>query len=139
MFIHNWLYASETSYLRDMKSDYGIIPYPKYDENQDGYYTFQHDQIGLFTIPVTSTKKDMAGAVLEAMSSESSKTVVPSYYEVALKSKYSRDSESVGDDRHHPQRAYARPRVDILLVHRRPRAGAEKPYAQGKTRFHVVL
>ena len=28
------------------------------------------------------------------MSSESSKTVVPSYYEVALKSKYSRDSES---------------------------------------------
>lgn len=94
VFIHNWLYASETSYLRDMKSDYGIIPYPKYDENQDGYYTFQHDQIGLFTIPVTSTKKDMAGAVLEAMSSESSKTVVPSYYEVALKSKYSRDSES---------------------------------------------
>ena len=94
VFIHNWLYASETSYLRSMKTDYGIIPYPKYDEDQDGYYTFQHDQVGVFAIPVTSKKADMAGAVLEAMSSESSKTVVPAYYNVALKSKYTRDSES---------------------------------------------
>ena len=94
VFIHNWLYASETPYLRSMKSDYGIIPYPKYDESQDGYYTFQHDQVGVFAIPVTSKKVDMAGAVLEAMSSESSKTVVPTYYNVALKSKYARDSES---------------------------------------------
>lgn len=94
LFIHNWIYASETEYMRNMESDYGIIPYPKYDETQDSYYTFQHDQIGVFGIPVTSKKIDTAGAVLEAMSSESSNLVIPAYYDTALKGKYTRDPDS---------------------------------------------
>ena len=94
LFINNWIYGTETQFLRDMESDYGIIPYPKYDENQENYYTFQHDQIGVFAIPITTKIADAAGAVLEAMSSESSKTVVPAYYDIALKGKYTRDEES---------------------------------------------
>lgn len=29
--------------LRDMKEDYGIIPYPKYDEDQENYLSLVHD------------------------------------------------------------------------------------------------
>lgn len=94
IFINNWIYGVETDFLRNMDEDYGIIPYPKYDEAQAGYYTFQHDQIGVFAIPSTSVRAETASAVLEAMSSESNVSVVPAYYDIALKGKYSRDADS---------------------------------------------
>ena len=94
VFIHNWIYGSESDYLRNMESDYGIIPYPKYNEEQENYYTFQHDQIGVFAVPITSTRLEAAGATFEAMSSESRVSVVPAYYDIALKGKYVRDEES---------------------------------------------
>ncbi len=94
IFINNWIYGVETEFMRNMENDYGIIPYPKYDEAQEGYYTFQHDQIGVFAIPTTSERAETAAAVFEAMSSESSVSVVPAYYDIALKGKYSRDTDS---------------------------------------------
>ncbi|MDY4434291.1 MAG: hypothetical protein SPF08_03940, partial [Candidatus Flemingibacterium sp.] len=42
-------------------------------------------------IPVTVEDKDAAGAVLEALSSESYRTLVPEYCEVSLKTRYSQD------------------------------------------------
>ena len=43
---------------------------------------------------MTNTKLDMTGASLEALNCESANYVVPAYYEIALKTKYSRDEES---------------------------------------------
>ena len=37
----------------------------------------------------------MTGKIVEALSAESHKKLVPAYYEVSLKTKYSRDEESV--------------------------------------------
>ena len=68
--------------------------YRDYDEAQQNYYTFQHDQIGVFAVPVTSTRLEATGAVFEAMSSESRVSVVPAYYDIALKGKYVRDEDS---------------------------------------------
>ena len=45
-------------------------------------------------MPVTSTRLEAAGAVFEAMSSESRVSVVPAYYDIALKGKYVRDEDS---------------------------------------------
>ncbi len=94
VFINNWIYGLETEYLRSMPSDFGVLPYPKYDEQQESYYTFQHDQIGVFAIPITSEKAECAAAVLEAMSSDSRKYLVPTFYDNALKDKYSRDADT---------------------------------------------
>jgi ABC-type glycerol-3-phosphate transport system substrate-binding protein len=94
VFINNWLRGTETIYLRDMQADYGIIPYPKYDEHQQNYYTFLHDQFGAIGIPATAQNTEMIGAVLEALASESRRSVVPAYYDIALKGKYTRDVES---------------------------------------------
>ena len=48
----------------------------------------------MFGIPVTNTKMDMTGMLLEALAAESYRTVTPIYYEMALKIKYVRDDIS---------------------------------------------
>lgn len=88
----------ETEQFITMQDEYGIIPMPKYDENQEKYYTFLHDQFTSIGIPSVHSndeeKVQMLGAVLEAMALENYKSVVPTYYEVALKGRYLEDSES---------------------------------------------
>ncbi len=83
----------DDSYYREMKIDFGVLPHPKWDEAQDRYYS-RVEGGSLIAIPVTTKNREMVGAVLEAMSSESHKTVIPAYFEIALKTKYTRDDES---------------------------------------------
>jgi len=81
--------------LRSMESDFGILPYPKYDEQQKEYYS-RMEGCELFFSPITASQEslDVSSAVLEALSSESAKTVIPVYYDLALKTKFTRDNES---------------------------------------------
>ena len=96
VFMSSWIFSTELQYMRDMQDDYGILPFPKFDEKQTNYYSYANDQFSVFVIPITvrDDRTPMIGATLEAMCSQSKKTVLESYYEIALKSKYSRDSES---------------------------------------------
>lgn len=80
------------NYLREMKAEYGIIPFPKYGADQESYGTLVHDAAAIFAIPVTTTHFDEASATLEALCAESYRTVIPAYYEMALKVKYTSDS-----------------------------------------------
>jgi len=80
--------------LRDMDADYGIIPVPKWDEAQDEYYTFVHDQYSVFGIPKSAPNPDQVSAVLEALAADNYRFVIPSYYDVVLNGKYLRDTES---------------------------------------------
>lgn len=81
-------------YLRDMEDAFGIIPMPKLNEAQEIYTSYIHDGSSAFTIPVTAQNTDITAVYLEAMSAESFRTVTPAYFETAIKSKYSRDSET---------------------------------------------
>lgn len=90
------LVSVEGAEFRNMTDQYGIIPIPKMEESQEEYYTFLHDQFTAFGI-VSTVKEDrlqMMGAFLEAMAAESYKSLVPTYYELALKTKYVSDEES---------------------------------------------
>ena len=90
------LVSVESAEFRNMTDQYGIIPIPKMEEAQEKYYTFLHDQFTAFGI-VSTVKEDrlqMMGAFLEAMAAESYKSLVPTYYELALKTKYVSDEES---------------------------------------------
>lgn len=94
MLVVNKLYQSAI-YLREMEDDFKIIPIPKFDENQDHYNTRIHDSVTLFGVPITAVENaDAISATLEAMASESYKEVSPAYYEIALKVKFTRDSDS---------------------------------------------
>jgi ABC-type glycerol-3-phosphate transport system substrate-binding protein len=94
----NILFWTSTLYknvmLRATETDYGILPYPKWDKAQERYMTGAQDNFSIIAIPVTCSKKDFAGAALEALAAESYRSVTPAYYEIALKTKYLRDDES---------------------------------------------
>jgi hypothetical protein len=80
--------------LRSMDTDFGIIPYPKWDEQQKDYLTTSVAYFSMFCVPTTVQNFDMTGIITEALCVESYKKVIPAFYEIALKSKYSRDDES---------------------------------------------
>lgn len=80
--------------LRDMETDFGIIPYPKYDEDQDEYYS----RVSYYmppVLPMTNTDLELTGAVLETANYYAGQNVTPAYYDITLKGKYSRDEESI--------------------------------------------
>ena len=79
--------------FRDMTFDFGILPYPKYDETQEEYISSSRATYSLFGILTTADAANCA-AVIEALASENYRTVTPAYYEKALKVKYSRDDIS---------------------------------------------
>lgn len=81
--------------LREMEDDFGFIPYPKLDEQQDSYHSLVHDAVLIGAVSTCSINLDKIGAVLEALNSESYRTVTPAWYETALKNKYSRDKLSL--------------------------------------------
>lgn len=78
--------------MRDMKDSFGILPYFKFSEEQKEYTCSNYGVGNYVSVPVTTqnTKYDMIGAVLELLSAESYRQVIPSYYEVAFKYKYLR-------------------------------------------------
>lgn len=78
--------------FRESNVEYGIIPFPKWDEKQDAYRTFcSGDLIG---VPVTVGNQETTSLILEALTAETFKTVVPAYFDTALKEKFTFDSES---------------------------------------------
>ena len=81
--------------LRDMDVDFGVLPYPKYDEEQEKYMGNSVDNFSVLCIPVTAPNPEMTAALVEAMSCESYRTVVPAFYDVALGSKFTRDERSI--------------------------------------------
>ena len=85
--------VAEMKILRDMESDFGILPFPKYTAEQPQYYTRVCGGFP-FVIPTTAQRPDIAGAVSEAMACESRNAVIPAYYEHTLKNKFSRDAET---------------------------------------------
>lgn len=80
--------------LRDAEFEYGILPLAKYDEAQKNYQTLSQDAYSLFCVPLNAGNLDMIGAVTEALAYESWRSVTPAYFEVAMKTKYSRDEVS---------------------------------------------
>jgi len=81
---------------REIEFDFGILPLPKFSEQQDRYYVYAYPFFPFLAIPTTITGEDleMAGATLEALASESYKTLTPAFYNIALENKFCRDEES---------------------------------------------
>ncbi len=78
---------------RDTEVDIGILPYPKFDENQENYISL--DWGGLMCIPTTIANPDMVGAALELLAYESANEVIPTYYDVLLEGKLARDTDTI--------------------------------------------
>jgi len=80
---------------RESDVDYGIVPFPKYDEAQENYRLFFNaNGASMFAVPKFASNPERTGIILEALSAEGYKQVIPVYYEKALKAKYLQDEES---------------------------------------------
>ena len=79
--------------FRNMDDDFGIVPYPKFDEDDD-YASIINGHASLGLIPITVSDAERTGAITEALCAYGSKYVIPAFYEVSLKTKSARDEES---------------------------------------------
>jgi hypothetical protein len=89
--------------MKGMETDSGLIPFPKWDETQDEYYSFVSASTCI-SVPSCAQNPERSGFIIEALSAESAKVLTPAYYEKALNVKYLRDEGSVR-------------MLDIILAH----------------------
>lgn len=82
------------SVFRDMNTDYGVVPFPLLDENQENYISQIDGGTSMVALPITCDS-EFSGLVIEALARGSTNTVVPAFYESTLLGKYSRDEMSV--------------------------------------------
>ena len=100
MFIENRaMFLNETiadvSLFRDMDSDFGIIPLPKWDKNQMEYFSHANPSgTSAVCIPTTAENIERIGMITEAMAAAGRYTSTPAVYDITLKTKYARDPES---------------------------------------------
>jgi len=80
--------------LRDMQSDYGILPYPKFDMSQPNYISAIEGAVPMMVLPKTADP-EFVGPIVEALARESYIKVTPAFYEYTLEAKYTHDEDSV--------------------------------------------
>lgn len=80
--------------LRNFEDDYGILPLPKWNEEQDHYYTSVGSHTSVIAVPKTCKDTEFVGACVEGLTAETWRVVTPTFYEIALKTRYLRDDES---------------------------------------------
>ena len=81
--------------FRDIETDFGIMPMPKLDENQEKYVTtYQGWGARCVAVPKTVTNVDRTSAILEYMASVSTDTLIKAYYDITLQRKVARDDDS---------------------------------------------
>jgi ABC-type glycerol-3-phosphate transport system substrate-binding protein len=81
--------------LRNMESDYGVLPVPKYDEAQEDYASLvwmHHDSV--LGIPLSVQNVDIVSTVLEHMSYIAYYDVYPIFYDTIILGKSARDQQS---------------------------------------------
>lgn len=84
--------------IRDMESDFGVLPCPLYDKTQENYIS----NIGAWSatcvcIPVSTQNDDvkLAGLVIEALAAACKEKLNPVYYKQTLQYQISRDDDSM--------------------------------------------
>ena len=82
-------------FFREADIEFGLVPWPKSDEEVDKYYSFVDAGHSLWVVPVTNSDLERTGAVLEAMAYYGQKFIIPAYYDITLQNKYLRDEMSV--------------------------------------------
>ncbi len=93
LFFQNALHVALN--LRQMEGDFGILPVPKYDEEQENYVgSFVSAFSDHLIIPVTTTELDMIGNVIEAMGFYGQQYITPAFIDTTVMGKSVRDDDS---------------------------------------------
>ena len=91
LFAVSRLGEMESPKLRDLAWEKGLVPMPKWEDNeQEDYHTTIHNQVELGAILSTTNAYSAASALMQYLNEESDQ-VVYTYYEKGLKYKYNAD------------------------------------------------
>ncbi len=84
-----------SSKYRDMEDTFGIVPIPKYDEDQENYYSHRTHVCLTMSMPVTNPDPERTGIVMDALSYLSSTDILPVFYHVKVAQKGLRNEDSI--------------------------------------------
>lgn len=87
-------FSTITALRQNYAANYGIVPYPMYDENQADYYTACYETLTVFTIPINAGSREDSMFVLNALGAKSLESVTPKYFEMVLKYQNAQDPDS---------------------------------------------
>lgn len=96
LFTQTSVWDLRMRYRLECENDFGILPIPKYTEEQDRYHSFvsMQDMTHFWCIPVTCSNIDNAAILFEAFARESTDTTRKAYYDITLQGKMTRDDDS---------------------------------------------
>ena len=84
-----------TGFRESMEQDFGVLPYPKYTEEQPQYFASYNTAWGTsYGVPITNSELDRTGWILEVMGYCSMDTIYPATIEKNILTKTVRDEES---------------------------------------------
>ena len=93
LFYYGELHSAED--MRSMESNFGLMPMPLFDEDQDGYHhTVNPNVAAVIVVPITNTQETFTSYALDALGAASKNILTPAYYDINLQGIVSRDEES---------------------------------------------
>ena len=93
LFVPSYLNYISNAILRDMKGDFGILPYPKYDENQANYISQIGTGATCTTFPQNIANPELSAQVANYMGYLGTESLVATYFETYLQERLSRTPE----------------------------------------------
>ncbi len=82
-------------YQRSMEATFGLLPNPKYDEEQESYQTLVDGNTALLCVPITNRDPERTGVILDALSYESMVSVLPEFFDNTVSQKGLRNEDSI--------------------------------------------
>lgn len=83
------------SSYRDMSDSFGILPTPKFDENQEDYCSWMNYDVPTLMIPASNRDLERTGIILDALSYHSYTDIMPIYYGTRVSLKSLRNDDSI--------------------------------------------
>ena len=81
---------------KEMESDFGVLPVPKYNKQQEDYITWTNGICSTSSVTKAVKDLDKLGTTLEILAIMSYQRVTPAFYDTVLQRKSVRDEESQG-------------------------------------------
>ncbi|MBO5702087.1 MAG: extracellular solute-binding protein [Clostridia bacterium] len=95
------VYIADNEYhngaLRNADWEYGILPVPLHDENQEDYITVVGNPFTLWCVMQNAKDPSMSTAVIECLASEGYRKTSPALFENNMKYRYTPDNAGKGD------------------------------------------
>ncbi|MCQ2427822.1 MAG: ABC transporter substrate-binding protein [Clostridia bacterium] len=92
LFIADRVYATTFNAMKASDVNYGILPVPKYSEDQENYVTAMAFPYTMYSMSVASPNKEAAAATLEVMDYVSYVNIKPALFDETMKARYSKEA-----------------------------------------------